>query len=37
MYDDEREYLDFLTQLIYEHHHEETWRQIAELFRRAGL
>jgi hypothetical protein len=37
MYDDEREYLDFLTQLIHEHQHEETLRQIDELFRRAGL
>ena len=35
--DHEREYLDFLTQLIYEHHHEETRRQIDELFRRVGL
>jgi len=37
MDDHEREYLDFLTQLIYEHHHEETRRQIDELFRRVGL
>jgi len=32
MHDDEREYLDFLTQLIHEHQREETRRQIDELF-----
>jgi hypothetical protein len=37
MYDDEREYLDFLTQLIHQDNHEETRRRIDELFCRAGL
>jgi len=37
MDDDERKYLDLLTEMIQEHHHEETRRQIDELFRRAGL
>jgi len=36
MDDEEREYLDFLTQLIREHHHEETREQINELFRRVN-
>jgi hypothetical protein len=31
MDDDEREYLDFLTQLIREHQHEETRQQIDKL------
>jgi hypothetical protein len=33
MCDDEREYLDFLTQLIHELHHRETRQQIDELLR----
>ena len=37
MNNDEREYLDLLTEMIHEHHHEETRRQIDELFQRAGL
>jgi hypothetical protein len=36
MEDNEREYLDSLTQLVHEHQHEETRQQIDDLFRRVN-
>jgi len=34
MDDDDREYLNYMSTAIHERHHEETWQQIQELFRR---